>query len=90
MSASTPAFRIFPRRFQREDGGWRVEFDLRAGERNQLVNYDFPTSLGEPETDDGEPSLSQSDFTFDPDSFAVRAPMGHGSRHGGEHRKFGS
>jgi hypothetical protein len=29
-----------------------VEFDIRAGDRQQLVTYDFPAALGEPETDD--------------------------------------
>jgi hypothetical protein len=45
-------FRILPRRHQREDGGWRVEFSIEAGSRRQLVTYDFPASLGEPLTDD--------------------------------------
>ncbi|MFM7182674.1 MAG: hypothetical protein ACKO2G_14580 [Verrucomicrobiales bacterium] len=52
MDSPPLTFRILPRRQQRDDGGWRVEFDIRAGERQQLVTYDFPAALGEPETDD--------------------------------------
>lgn len=52
MSRSSPNFRILPRRHRRADGGWRVEFDIRAGEERQVVTYDFPASLGEPETND--------------------------------------
>lgn len=52
MPSPTPSFRIRPRRHQRGDGGWRVEFAIEAGSRGQLVTYDFPASLGEPLTDD--------------------------------------